>query len=111
MLEGKAIVRETDMPDDLSNRAMELAYQALDLHESSEFQSIARFIKKNFDEFYGPTWHCVVGKDFGSCITHLNENYIMFCVDMIVFLLFKDGDELSHAKEEAVIVPLQKPVE
>lgn len=46
MLEGKAVVRETDMPDALRNHAMELAYQALDLHEVSDYQSIAHYIKK-----------------------------------------------------------------
>ncbi|KAF4360723.1 hypothetical protein F8388_016510 [Cannabis sativa] len=26
------------------------------------------------DEAYGPAWNCVVGKEFGSCITHLTGN-------------------------------------
>ncbi|KAI3474143.1 hypothetical protein Pfo_028931 [Paulownia fortunei] len=108
MLEGKAVVRDTDMPDALQNHAMELAYQALDLHEVSDCQSIAHYMKKNFDESYGPTWHCVVGKDFGSCITHLSGSFIFFCVEMMVFLLFKDGKDLSESKEEAIGV-LQKP--
>lgn len=46
MLEGKAVVRETDMSDDQKNHAMELAYRALDLHEVSDCQSIAYYIKK-----------------------------------------------------------------
>ncbi|KAK4478523.1 hypothetical protein RD792_014003 [Penstemon davidsonii] len=95
MLEGKAIVRETDMPDDMQSHAMELAYQALDLHEVSDCQSIAHYMKKNFDEIYGPTWHSVVGNDFGSCITHLCGSFIFFRVEMMEFLLFKDGKDLS----------------
>ncbi|KAL8517475.1 hypothetical protein ACS0TY_015648 [Phlomoides rotata] len=105
MLEGKAIVRETDMPDDLQNHAMELAYQALDLHEVSDCQSIAHYIKKRFDDYYGPTWHCVAGTDFGSCITHLSGSFVFFCVEMMVFLLFKDGKDLSKSKEEVIGVP------
>lgn len=46
MLEGKAVVRETDMPEALQSHGMELAYQALDLHEVSDCQSIAHFIKQ-----------------------------------------------------------------
>ncbi|KAK4582023.1 hypothetical protein RGQ29_025260 [Quercus rubra] len=46
MLEGKAAVRETDMPEAMQNHIMELAYQALDLHEVSDCQSIAHYIKQ-----------------------------------------------------------------
>ncbi|CAK9143550.1 unnamed protein product [Ilex paraguariensis] len=107
MLEGKAVVSETDMPEAMQSHVMELAYRALDLHEVSDCQSIAHFIKQNFDEAYGPAWHCVVGKDFGSCITHLHGSFIFFHVEMMEFLVFKDGKDFSESKEEAVGV-LQK---
>ncbi|XP_031267824.1 dynein light chain LC6, flagellar outer arm-like isoform X1 [Pistacia vera] len=125
MLEGKAVVREADMPEMLQNHVMELAYQALDLHEVSDCQSIAHYIKQlrmsscnllcficvrsdqNFDEAYGPAWHCVVGKDFGSCITHSCGSFIFFRVEMMEFLVFKDGKDLAESKEEAIGV-LQK---
>ncbi|XWS67134.1 hypothetical protein CRYUN_Cryun05aG0260800 [Craigia yunnanensis] len=102
MLEGKAVVRKTDMPKEMQSRVMELAYQALDLHEVSDCQSIAHFIKQKFDEAYGPAWHCVVGKDFGSCISHLCGSFIFFHVEMMEFLIFKDGNDFSETKEEAM---------
>lgn len=46
MLEGKAVVRETDMSEAKQSHVMELAYKALDLHEVSDFQSIAHYIKQ-----------------------------------------------------------------
>lgn len=46
MLEGKGIVSETDMTEEMQCQVMELAYQALDLHEVSDFQSMAHFIKQ-----------------------------------------------------------------
>lgn len=46
MLEGKAVLRETDMPEGMQNHVMELAHQALDAHEVSDCQSIAHFIKQ-----------------------------------------------------------------
>ncbi|KAF8402989.1 hypothetical protein HHK36_011083 [Tetracentron sinense] len=107
MLEGKAVVRETDMHEGMQSHVMELAYQALDLHEVSDCKSIAHHIKQKFDEAYGPAWHCVVGIDFGSCITHLCGNFIFFHVEMLEFLVFKDGKDLNESKEEAVGV-LQK---
>ncbi|KAG6769525.1 hypothetical protein POTOM_025165 [Populus tomentosa] len=111
MLEGKAVLRETDMPEQLQSHAMELAYQALDLHEVSDCQSIAHYIKQlttfvtakqKFDDAYGPAWHCVVGKDFGCCITHLSGSFIFFRVEMMEFLIFKDGRDFSESKEEAI---------
>lgn len=46
MLEGKAVVRETDMPTLMQSYAMELSYKALDLHEVSDCRSIAHYIKQ-----------------------------------------------------------------
>ncbi|XWS59877.1 hypothetical protein CRYUN_Cryun08bG0159400 [Craigia yunnanensis] len=134
MLEGKAVVRETDMAEEIQNRVMGLAYQALDLLEVSICQSIAHYINKSFrmlptllhmvqmifdvimaniqpskqkfDEAYGPAWHCVVWKDFGSCISPLCGSFIFFHVEM-EFLIFKDGNEFSNTKEESIGV-LQK---
>ncbi|KAM7526397.1 hypothetical protein LguiA_016299 [Lonicera macranthoides] len=111
MLEGKGIVSETDMTEEMQSQVMELAYQALDLHEVSDFQSIAHFIKQDpesyyvlqkFDEAYGPAWHCVVGKEFGSCITHLCGSFIFFRVEMMEFLVFKDGKDFTESKELAL---------
>ncbi|KAK3226283.1 hypothetical protein Dsin_006145 [Dipteronia sinensis] len=107
MLEGRAVVRETDMPEELQSHVMELAYKALDLHEVSDCQSIAQYIKQKFDEAYGPAWHCVVGKDFGSCITYICGSFICFHVEMMEFLVFKDGGDFSEIKDEAIGV-LQK---
>jgi dynein light chain LC8-type len=33
-------------------------------------QDIAQHIKKQFDDRKGPTWHCIVGRNFGSFVTH-----------------------------------------
>ena len=31
---------------------------------------IAERVKQNFDQLYEPTWHCIVGRNWGSCVTH-----------------------------------------
>ncbi|KAI4324450.1 hypothetical protein MLD38_029939 [Melastoma candidum] len=108
MLEGRAVVRETDMSPDMQAFVMDLAYRALDLHEASDCQSIACYIKQKLDEAGGQTWHCVVGRDFGSCITHLCGSFIFFHVEMMEFLIFKDGKELNESKVEAVGVLLNQ---
>lgn len=29
-------------------------------------KDVAELIKKEFDKNHGPTWHCIVGKNFGN---------------------------------------------
>lgn len=49
--------------------------QAVDITSSAMVKfdvekDIAMYIKKEFDRLFGTTWHCVVGKNFGSFVTH-----------------------------------------
>lgn len=46
MLEGKAIVGETDMLHTMQKAALHLAAKALDIFEATESTDIAQFIKK-----------------------------------------------------------------
>ncbi|OVA14252.1 Dynein light chain [Macleaya cordata] len=50
---------------------------------------IALAIKKEFDASYGVAWHCIVGKSFGSFVTHSPGGFLYFSVDNLSFLLFK----------------------
>ncbi|KAL2554543.1 dynein light chain LC6 [Forsythia ovata] len=99
MLEGKAIVRETDMPDAIKIHVMELAYQALDLHEVSDCQSIAHYIKQP------PAWHRVVGWERLRILHHT------FLWKLHFFTGGDDGiscikmEDASENKEEAIRVP------
>lgn len=60
MLEGKAVVRETDMPEGIQSHVLELAYKALDQHEVSDCQSIARFIKQVYFLKHSESSLCLV---------------------------------------------------
>lgn len=31
-------------------------------------KDIAAYIKKEFDKKYNPTWHCIVGRNFGEAL-------------------------------------------
>lgn len=46
MLEGKALIEDTDMPVKMQRQAMAFASQALDLHDVFDCRSIAAHIKK-----------------------------------------------------------------
>ncbi|KAG6778673.1 hypothetical protein POTOM_015013 [Populus tomentosa] len=89
MLEGKAVVGETDMLQTMQQDALHLAAKALDIFDVAESTDIARFIKKDFDRVHGPGWQCIVGMDFGSFVTHYHGCFIHFCIGNLAILLFK----------------------
>ncbi|KAL5110234.1 Dynein light chain LC6 flagellar outer arm [Taenia crassiceps] len=74
------------MPEDMLNYAAILAEEAL--KQCTTRKDVAAYVKKRFDEKYGPLWHCVVGRDFGSYVTHQEQGFVVFRVDEWAFLLF-----------------------
>ncbi|MBN3287627.1 DYL2 protein, partial [Polyodon spathula] len=44
-----------------------------------------------FDKKYNPTWHCIVGRNFGSYVTHETKHFIYFYLGQVAILLFKSG--------------------
>jgi dynein light chain LC8-type len=54
-------------------------------------KDIAAYIKKEFDKKYNPTWHCIVGRNFGSYVTHETKHFIYFYIGQVAILLFKSG--------------------
>ncbi|XP_027344026.1 dynein light chain LC6, flagellar outer arm [Abrus precatorius] len=98
MLEGKAVIGETDMLQNMQQDALNLASKALDFFDVTEAIDIARFIKKEFDRLYGPGWQCIVGTDFGSFVTHCCGCFIHFCIGSLAILLFR-GSAAPEAQE------------
>ncbi|KAG6476787.1 hypothetical protein ZIOFF_063085 [Zingiber officinale] len=76
MLEGKAVILDTDMPLNMQLHAMSSAYAALDLFDE-------------FDVIHGPRWQCVVGCSYGCFFTHSTGTFIYFCLERLKFLVFK----------------------
>ncbi|KAA0193979.1 Dynein light chain cytoplasmic [Fasciolopsis buskii] len=115
MGERKAVVKNADMSNDMQEDAVHTAASAMDKYQVEK--DVAAFVKKEFDRKYSPTWHCVVGKSFGSrfttdardqalfllynnfpililrfsYVTHESGNFIYFYLQDRAFLLFKSG--------------------
>ncbi|XP_059286258.1 uncharacterized protein LOC132039754 [Lycium ferocissimum] len=89
MLEGKALIEDTDMPVKMQIQAMSWASQALDVYDVLDCKSIAAHIKKEFDQKYGGGWQCVVGSNFGCFFTHTKGTFIYFTLETLNFLIFK----------------------
>ncbi|KAL3638397.1 hypothetical protein CASFOL_017768 [Castilleja foliolosa] len=84
-------LRAADMPSAMQERALRHARALLDsvTRRRPNPTLLARSLKKEFDAVYGPAWHCVAGKSFGSFVTHSPGGFLYFSVDSFYFLLFK----------------------
>eukprot|EP00069_Balaena_mysticetus_P011698 bmy_07193T0 len=61
---------------------------------------MAAHIKKQFDKKYNPTWHCIVGRNFGSYVTHETKHFIYFYLGQVAILLFKSVNSFRNMKKE-----------
>ncbi|CAN6468744.1 unnamed protein product [Victoria cruziana] len=86
---SKITIKSADMMDEMQKVAVDFALAAFEKH--SVEKDIAAYIKKEFDRMYGPTWHCIVGRNFGSYVTHETNHFVYFYLDEKAVLLFKSG--------------------
>lgn len=89
MSEKKAVIKNADMTEVMQDHSVQVAIQALEKYNIEK--DIAAFIKKEFDQQHGPTWHCIVGRNFGSYVTHETKHFIYFYIGQVAILLFKSG--------------------
>ncbi|XP_033627566.1 dynein light chain 2, cytoplasmic-like [Asterias rubens] len=89
MSDRKAVIKNVDMSEDLQQDVIEIATSAMEKFNVEK--DIAANIKKEFDRKYNPTWHCIVGRNFGSYVTHETKHFIYFYIGQMAVLLFKSG--------------------
>uniref|UniRef100_A0A0D9UZ74 Dynein light chain n=1 Tax=Leersia perrieri TaxID=77586 RepID=A0A0D9UZ74_9ORYZ len=61
----KIQLKSADMKEEMRLEAFDIARVAFEKHTMEK--DIAEYIKKEFDKNHGPTWHCIVGRNFGNC--------------------------------------------
>jgi len=83
----KAIIKNVDMSEEMQQDSVDIASAALEKYNIEK--DIAAQIKKEFDRKHGPTWHVVVGKNFGSYVTHETKHFIYFYVGTLAILIWK----------------------
>ena len=76
-----------DMTKEMIEEAHTLALQAFE--EQTQEKAIATYIKQEFAKKHKGIWHCIVGKNFGSFVTHETKAYIYFYVGQMAVLLWK----------------------
>ena len=84
----KVTMHLVDILDPMKNKCAraEIGQAALDQFQIEK--DVATVVKKKFDETYGGTWHCVVGRNFGCSVTHQTKYLLFFQIDEIYVLLF-----------------------
>ncbi|XP_071724065.1 uncharacterized protein [Rutidosis leptorrhynchoides] len=87
LLQIKVLV--TDMPAFMQIHAFRSARQTFDSLEKFSPKQIALNLKKEFDKVYGSAWHCIVGSNFGSFVTHATGCFLYFSMEKLYILLFK----------------------
>uniref|UniRef100_A0A0N5AQV5 Dynein light chain n=1 Tax=Syphacia muris TaxID=451379 RepID=A0A0N5AQV5_9BILA len=81
------VVKSTDMDEQMQQEAIQVANDALNKFKVEK--DMATYIKEEFDKKYSPSWHCVVGRNFGSYVTHETNHFIYFYLQHIAIMLFK----------------------
>ena len=81
------VIKTSDMSEEMQKDVLSIAAEALKKYAIEK--DIAEYIKKEFDRKYNPTWHTVVGRNFGSFVTHEIGHFIYFYIGQIAFLLWR----------------------
>ncbi|KAJ6944801.1 hypothetical protein NC652_009983 [Populus alba x Populus x berolinensis] len=72
-------LRSADMPGAMQEHAFRFSRALLDTNnlesKNPNPTHIAMSLKKEFDAMYGIAWHCIVGKSYGSFVTHSSGGF------------------------------------
>jgi dynein light chain LC8-type len=80
-------IQAADMPLHMQRTALHSTAQALRVYGTEKH--IAESVKQDFDQLFGLSWHCIVGRNWGSCVTHSKQCYIRILYRDFTVLLYK----------------------
>ncbi|KFQ76613.1 Dynein light chain 2, cytoplasmic, partial [Phoenicopterus ruber ruber] len=81
------VIKDMDMSKEMQQHAVKCDILAIEKYNIE--REIAALIE--FEKKYSPTWHSIVGREFGSYVSHETEHLIFFLVRGVNILLFKAG--------------------
>ncbi|TNN11953.1 Dynein light chain 1, cytoplasmic [Schistosoma japonicum] len=65
------LLKNSDMSEEMKQKVIDLCTRGVEKFTLE--RDIACYIKKECDHHFKPTWHCIVGKNFGSLFIALIE--------------------------------------
>uniref|UniRef100_A0A0K0EXE8 Dynein light chain n=1 Tax=Strongyloides venezuelensis TaxID=75913 RepID=A0A0K0EXE8_STRVS len=79
------IISIDNMDNEMKDRIIDITDKAL--HDKNAESDVATYIKTFCDNEFGPTWHCIIGRSFGSHVTY--EKYLQLsftkCIRVVIF--------------------------
>ena len=92
---GKVQVVYTEMNEADQNSVFDIASNALKSQEKSDrtiyHKDIAQMVKQDLDNQKGGTWNVVVGRSYGSFVTHETKTMSHFLIGNTAFLIWRHG--------------------
>ncbi|UJR23209.1 hypothetical protein I4U23_026228 [Adineta vaga] len=85
------IVKSTDLPASYEQEMILLVRGAFQKYQITNQRELAGFLKRSADKTFSPCWHCIVGRQFSSYVTHEMNGFIYFTKGPLSILLFKSG--------------------
>ncbi|CAF0917116.1 unnamed protein product [Adineta ricciae] len=89
--EDDLIVKSTDLPASYEQEMISLVRGAFRKYQITNQRELAGFLKRAADKTFSPCWHCIVGRQFSSYVTHEMNGFIYFTKGPLSILLFKSG--------------------
>ncbi|VDD82550.1 unnamed protein product [Mesocestoides corti] len=86
----KAKVNQSDMKESLQQEAVNECARVMCTGEATPVQ-VATEVRENFDKKYGPSWTCIVGRDFSSSFAYEKKKHISLSIGGQQVLLFKSA--------------------
>lgn len=85
------IVKSTDLSASYEQQMLELVRSAFQKYDLSSQRELAGFLKRSADKAFSSCWHCIVGRQFSSYVTHEMNGFIYLTKGPLSILLFKSG--------------------
>ncbi|GMI42061.1 hypothetical protein TrCOL_g1751 [Triparma columacea] len=93
MMWGAKVKTPVDMPDDMLKDCIQNVTSALEGVDNFEQdgQDVVGNIKKYMDKTWSPNWHVIIGKNFGSFVTHETRCFLYFYYNDKACMMYKAG--------------------
>jgi dynein light chain LC8-type len=85
------IVKSTDLASSNEQEMLELVRLAFRKYDLGNQRELAGFLKRSADKAFSTCWHCIVGRQFSSYVTHEMNGFIYLTKGPLSILLFKSG--------------------
>jgi len=92
---GAKVRTPINMPDDMLKDAIETVTKELSEINIDNFENdglcVVQKIKDHMDELWTPSWHVIIGRNFGSMVTHESKKFLYFYYNNKAVMMYKAG--------------------